>query len=205
MTAPLADALAQLGLSAPEYAVLWHVQDTVVARRPVLAEWSARNLPNVLPSTITHDDCDAAIGSLLARALLVELTDDDVARDLARWRSEAHPVCVGVDLRREPGDIDLTELGAEAMRAVEALTATSPRAPLSGYIDEHGGVFRALGETVESCSRVARGLIAYPPHNVRGASIMPPEVSPAQPIGPWWHSRYERVERGYEIVIRFAC
>jgi len=205
MTVTLDDALAQLGLSAPEYAVLWQVRDTVVAPRPVLAEWTARNLPDTVPSTIAHEDCVAAIASLLARGLLVELSDEDVARDLARWRSEAHPVCFGVDLRREPGDVDLTERGAETIRAVEALTATAPRPPLGSYIDEHDGVFRALGETAESCSRVASGLVAYPPHNVRGASIVPPLVSPAKPIGPWWYSRFERVERGYEIVIRFAC
>lgn len=204
MTARFDEALAEVGLSVAEWAVLRHVADTVVAPRAVLAEWTADNLPGPVPATVTVDDCAAAIGSLLARGLLVELTADDIEQDVSRWRAEALPVTFGVHLRREPGDVDLTQRGADAVGAVEARLRDAPRAPVSGYADGEPGVVRAFGETEESCTRTARGLLAYPPAELVGASLVPPEIEPIRPIGPWWYSRFERVERGYEIVIRFA-
>jgi hypothetical protein len=49
--------LQRAGISPAEYAVLWHVRDTVVRPRDVLSAGVADNLPNNVPSDISLDDC----------------------------------------------------------------------------------------------------------------------------------------------------
>ena len=85
MAARLDDLLAEADLSPAEYAVLTHVADSLVNDRGVLADWTARHVPDAVTAAVTHEECGAAVASLLARGLLVALTADDVARDLERW------------------------------------------------------------------------------------------------------------------------
>ena len=204
MSTQYADILSEAGLSAAEYAVLWQVRDTVVSPRAVLAEWTAHHGPHGEPSTVTREEALAAVASLVARGLLVELTADELARDLARWRDERYPVTVGVDLQREVGDVDLTTAGAALMASLEGRTGAPPAAPLTGYVADAEGAFRVFGETEEACLRTARGLMAAPPAEVRGFSLAPPEFTPMRPAGPWWSSRYVLVPGGFEVDLRFA-
>lgn len=204
MTVPLEATLAEFGLSAAEYAVAWHVADTAVTSRSSLAEWTAAQVHGPSPARLSFDECLAAVDALLARALLIRLTPDDLARDAARWRAEALPVADLAVPAREPGDVDLTQAGADLMRAVAARLNPGVVAPRSSYVELGDGAFRALGETAESCTRCARGLVSFPPAGVRGASLVPPEMGELRAVGPWWYSRFERVETGFEIVIRFA-
>src|SRR5690349_6320379 len=107
----LSAILKNMGISPAEYAVLWHVRDTVVQPRDVIAGWTAANLPNVVPADITVEDCLRATDSLIRRGLLVELTAADIDADLSRWRTESLPVSWGVDRDRHPTDVDLSETG----------------------------------------------------------------------------------------------
>jgi hypothetical protein len=84
--------LHEAGIATAEYAVLWHVQDTVVQPREAIAGWAASNLPNNVPSDITIDDCLQAVGSLIRRGFFIELSNSDIDADLARWRSEANRI-----------------------------------------------------------------------------------------------------------------
>ena len=135
----------------------------------MLADWTARHVPSAVAAAVTHDECRAAIDSLLARGLLVELTADDLAHDLARWNAERVPSCV--DLYREVCEVDFTPRGADTMRTLDArLHPTAPAAD-AGYIDDQQGTVRVFGATEESCDRLARSLIAIPPADLRGASL----------------------------------
>ena len=177
----------EAGVSEAEYAVLWHVRDTVVQPRDVLASWTAQNLPNVVASDITVDDCLRAIDSLIERGLLVELSAADIEADRARWRAEPLPVSWGVDRDRHPGDIDLTEAGFRVMPRQRSLRA--------GYNDESAGSIRVFGETEESCTRQLQSIVdRLPPGSF--------EVGPMQPLGPWWFSRFERVPGGFEARLQ---
>lgn len=113
-----ARVLEEAGITPAEYAVMWHVKDTIVVSREAIAEWTASNLPNNVPPDISVDDCLHAIDSLVRRGLLIELTASDVETDLARWRSEALPVSWGVDRNRAEGDVDLTSEGFRVMESI---------------------------------------------------------------------------------------
>jgi hypothetical protein len=78
----LVQALSDIGLTFAEYAVLWHVRDTVVLKRDGLAFWVCHHLPNNVPKDIGLDDCLAAIDTLVRRGLLIELTEADIQADL---------------------------------------------------------------------------------------------------------------------------
>lgn len=194
--------LRTVGLSPAEYAVLWHVRDTVVQPRDVLASWTADNLPNNVPSNIAVDDCVRAIEALVGRALLVELTAEDIVVDLARWRAEELPVSWGVDRDRYPGDIDLTEAG---FRVVEDVTSREfpdlKRSPVEGYDDTSAGTIRVFGETEDSCRRAVTHVLA----RIGEAPWRWPAGAVAEslrPLGPWWYSRFERIPTGFEILLR---
>lgn len=199
----LSAILSDVGLSSAEYAVLWHVSDTVVQPRDVLAAWVAAYHPNDVPRELSVEDCLRATDSLIHRGLLVELTAAEIEADLARWRAEPLPVSFGVDRERRIGDVDLTELG---FRSIEAVTRREfpdmKRAPLVGYNDEAGGVIRVFGETEETCQRAAEHTVARidqtPWHWPRDSAHM----DAIRALGPWWYSRFERVPDGFEIVVR---
>src|SRR6476659_8940258 len=95
-----------IDLSPAEDAVLSQVRDTIVEPREELARCVAFYL-NGEPSNFSVEECLRAIESLLQKGILIELTPDDIAADLDRWKSEPLPVSWGVDRRRRPGDIDL--------------------------------------------------------------------------------------------------
>lgn len=199
----LAQALSDLGLTVAEYAVLWHVRDTVVLERDPLAFWVCHHLPNNVPQDLSLDDCLEAIRSLISKGLLVELTEADIESDLARWRAEPIPVSWGVDRDRWVGDVDLTEVGFNAEATIARLTGPvyAPR-PAQGYNDEEAGVIRVFGETEEACLHAVRHLvdrIDQAPWQWSSDSI---QLGAIQPIGAWWVSRFERVPAGFEIVVR---
>ncbi len=63
-----------------------------------------------------------------------------------------------------------------------------------GYNDETPGLLRVFGETPESCLRAAEHYaltLEWPRDSAR--------VEPISELGPWWHSRFERVATGFEI------
>ena len=199
----LSAILKNVGISSAEYAVLFHVRDTVVQPRDVIAGWTAANLPNVVPADITVEDCLQATDSLIRRGLLIELTAADVEADLSRWRTEALPVSWGVDRDRHPGDVDLTETG---FRLMEAITQQEfpdlKRSPLVGYNNDAPDVIRVFGETEGSCERAVKNVVARideTPWRWPRDSV---QLEPMRPLGPWWYSRFERVSTGFEIVVR---
>jgi hypothetical protein len=187
-------------LTHAEYAVLFHVGDTVVTSRADLAHWVARNLPNNVPAGITVDECDEAIASLITRELLVTLTKEAINADLARWHAEERPVSWGVDRRREPDDVDVTAAGfrhCDQWRWPDSL-----RPARMGYNDEEDGVIRAFGETAEACERQVRNILARvgdSPWRWPAGSVV---VEPIRELGTWWYSRYEIVPTGFEAVVR---
>lgn len=190
-------------LSSAEDAVLWQVRDTVVEPRDELARWVADNLPR--DSDISVDDCLRAIEALLRKRLLVELTAEDIAADLARWESEPLPVSFGVDRRRRPGDVDLTEAGFQLCEAVSREKYPNSRnLPAAGYNDEQPGVIRVFGETEDRCRDYCHRLIEligerpwqWPRDSIRVGEI--------EPLGPWWESRFELIPTGFQILIRRA-
>jgi hypothetical protein len=198
----LAQILTDLGLTPAEYAVLFHVTDTVVIEREGLAVWVADNLPNCVPQDLTLADCRAAIDALLRRELLVELTEADLAQDLARWRAEPLPVSWGVDRDRRIGDVDLTEAGFRIDETITRLRSpTYTRRPVQGYNDEQPGVIRVFGETEDVCQRAVEHLVnridQAPWHWTRSLLA----VDAIRPLGPWWHSRFELISTGFEIVV----
>lgn len=195
--------LDEAGLSSAEYAVLWHVRDTVVQPRDVIADWTARHLPNVVPPDLTFEDCRRATDSLIDRGLLIELSDADIETDLARWRAEPLPVSWGVDRDRRPGDVDLTESGFRLMEAIaQRERPDRTRSPNMGWNDETTGLIRVFGETPESCQRQLEAVVGridetpwrWPRDSFR--------VEPMRSIGPWWYSRFERAPTGFEIAVR---
>lgn len=203
MNKALSAILRDAGISPAEYAVLWHVQDTVVQPRYVIADWTARNLPNTGSSDLTFEDCLRSVDSLIHRGLLIELSAADIEADLARWKSEPLPVSWGVDRGRNPGDVDLTEHGFGLMDALTRQQFPNlERSPLMGYNDETPGLIRVFGETEESCKRQLQSVVERideTPWHWPEASF---EVEPMRPLGPWWHSRFARVPTGFEVVVR---
>jgi hypothetical protein len=197
----LSAILENVGISAAEYAVLWHVRDTVVQPRDVIAEWTAANLPNVVSADITVEDCLRATDSLIRRGLLIELTAADIEADLARWRAEALPVSWGVDRDRHPRDVDATETG---FRLIEDITRQQfpERSPVVGYNAEAPGLIRVFGETEAGCQNAVTHVVArieeapwrWPRDSARTDAM--------RLLGPWWYSRFERVSTGFEIVVR---
>lgn len=199
----LAQALSDLGLTFPEYAVLWHVRDTVVLDRQGLAFWVCHHLPNNVPKEIDLDQCLEAIDMLVRKGLLIELTEVDIQDDLARWREEPIPVSWGVDRDRGVGDVDLTEAGFRAAETVSRLMHPDPKPrPVQGYNDEDPGVIRVFGETEAACQAAVGFLVDRIDQTPWRWSRTEIQVEPARPIGPWWFSRFERVPTGFEIVIR---
>lgn len=194
-------AFSHFGISPAEYAVMWHVRDTVVQPRDMIADWAASYPPNDVPVAITVEDCLGAIDALICRGLLVELTVADIEADLARWRAEPLPVSSGVDLRRRPGDVDLTEKGFQLIEAVMRV-GYPERSPLYGYNDETPGVIRVFGETEECCQHRAKQYMA----SVDEAPWRWPrdsaQIDAMHPLGPWWYSRFELVSSGFVIAIR---
>jgi hypothetical protein len=195
--------LNEAGIAPAEYAVLWHVRDTVVQPRKAIAGWAASNLPNNVPSDITVDDCLQAVDWLIRRGLLIELSNSDIDADLARWGSESLPVSWGVDRDRHPGDVDLTETG---FRLTVAITQQEfpdlKRSPMMGYNNEGPSLIRVFGESEESCGRQLKSVvdrIDETPWRWPRESF---QVEPMRPLGPWWYSRFERVPTGFEIVVR---
>jgi hypothetical protein len=203
MTKAQSVILGDAGISPAEYAVMWHVRDTVVQPREVIADWTARNLPNVVPSDITFEDCLRSVDSLIHRGLLVELSAADIDTDLLRWKTETIPVSWGVDRDRYPGDVDLTEQG---FRVIGAVTQQQyphlKRSPMMGCNNETLGLIRVFGETEESCERQLQSVVKridetpwrWPRDSFR--------VEPMRPLGPWWYSRFERAPTGFEVVVR---
>lgn len=196
------DILAKAGVSPAEYAVLFHILDTVVTRRKVIAQWTFDNLPNNVSSDITLEECRAAIDSLLTKKLVIELTQADIAADLARWKAEPIPIGFGVDLRREEDDIDLTEDGYQRMRAIhrQQFPNLEPRLRTSFNHDDPK-LIRVLGETAEGCERAASVLLERGYLGVAQWLASPSRIDPLREIGPWWHGRFERVPTGFEIAI----
>lgn len=197
--------LAAHAVSPAEYAVLWHVIDTVVVPRAELAHWASRHLPNGVQQDLSEADCADAITSLLARALLIELRDDDIAADLARWRREVRPVSFGVDRTRRPGDVDVTAEGwALYERIAREVYPHRDASPKCGYDDQTPGVIRVFGSTKsEAVGRAQSFVISLsgaPWHWPEGAVV----VEEPRVLGAWWHARYELVPEGWEVVLRRA-
>ncbi|MCE9579541.1 MAG: hypothetical protein K8W52_40850 [Deltaproteobacteria bacterium] len=187
-------------LSPAEYAVLFHVVDTVVLPREQLAAYAADNLPNVVPPDLTVDGCREAIASLVARGWLVELTQADIDADLARWQREPLPVSWGVALDRRVGDVDATDAGFRGFHEAAGWALVPSRA--YGYVHEGADQLRVLGDSVESCQRQLEGVLAGP-----GPSPWPwppdeTDVAPATPRGPWWVDRFRCIPGGFERILR---
>ena len=195
--------LKSVGISAAEYAVLWHVRDTVVQPREEIAWWTAAHLPNNVPADISLDDCREATDSLIKRGLLVELTAEDIEADLSRWRNEPLPVSWGVDRDRYPKDVDLTEAGFHAIESINRQEFSNlTRSPAVGYNDETADLIRVFGETEESCRRAVDNVIArieQKPWNWPRDSV---QVADMEPLGPWWYSRFERIRSGFQVAVR---
>lgn len=194
--------LETAGLSPAEYAVMWHVRDTVVQRRDVIAAWAADHVPNNVPAEISLEECLQATDALIRRGLLVELRAEDIAADLARWRAEPLPVSWGVDRERYPGDVDLTETGFRLIESIcEQEFPDRKRSPVMGYNDERPNVIRVFGETEETCRRALENLIArieQQPWNWPRDSV---QVGDVEPLGPWWYSRFERIPSGFQVSV----
>jgi hypothetical protein len=203
MTNALSAILGEAGISPAEYAVLWHVRDTVVQPRDVIADWTARNLPNVVPSDITFEECLRSVDSLIHRGLLVELSVADIEADLARWRKERLPVSWGVDRDRYPGDVDLTEQG---FRLIEVVTQQQfpnlKPSPMMGYNYETPGLIRVFGETEESCKRQLQSVVERIDETPWRWPRDSFQTEPMRALGPWWYSRFERVPTGFEVPVR---
>ena len=202
MSRALSSILGEAGISPADYAVLWHVHDTVVRAREVIADWTARNLPGVVPPDITFADCLRSVDSLIRRGLLVELSAAEIEADLLRWRSEPLPVSWGVDRDRYPGDVDLTEQGFRLMEAVTRQQFPDlKRSPMTGYNTETPGLIRVFGETEESCQRQLQSVV----DRIDGTPWCWPrdafQVESMSPLGPWWYSRFERVPTGFEVAV----
>ncbi len=201
----LSAILAAVGVSPAEYTVMWHVRDTVVQPRDVIAGWAADNVPADVAGDIAFEDCLHATDSLIRRGLLIELTAPDIEADLARWLGELLPVSWGVDRDRRPGDIDLTAAGFELIEAiVRQKFPDLKRAPVEGYDDTSPGVIRVFGETEECCRRAVEhivGRIHDDPWRWARDSV---RIDAMRPLGPWWHSRFQRIPAGFEIVVRRA-
>ncbi len=195
--------LKNMGISPAEYAVLWHVRDTVVQPRDVIAGWTAANLPNVVPADITVEDCLRATDSLIRRGLLIELTAADIDTDLSRWRTESLPVSWGVDRDRHPSDVDLSETG---FRLIEDITRQQfpemKRSPVVGYNDDATDAIRVFGETEESCQHAVKSIVARIDESPWRWPRDSVQVDAMRLLGPWWYSRFERVSTGFEIVVR---
>jgi hypothetical protein len=203
MTKAQSTILSDAGVLPAEYAALWHVHDTVVQPRDVIADWTARNLPNVVPSDITFEDCLRSIDSLIHRGLLVELSAADIDTDLLRWKNETLPVSWGVDRDRYPGDVDLTEQGFRVMGAITQQQFPHLEcSPMMGYNNETPGLIRVFGETEESCERQLQSVVErigetpwrWPRDSFR--------IEHMRPLGPWWYSRFERAPTGFEVLLR---
>ena len=199
----LSAILKSAGISSSEYAVLWHVRDTVVQPREVISAWTADHLPNNVPTDISLEDCLRATDALIRRALLIELTAEDIEADLARWRAEPLPVSWGVDRDRYAKDVDLTEAGFRVIQSIsEQEFPTRKRSPVVGYNDETPDLIRVFGETEESCRRAVDNVIAridqmpwkWPRDSIR--------VDSMQRLGPWWYSRFECVPTGFQVAVR---
>lgn len=199
----LESILKSAGISPAEYAVLWHVRDTVVQPREEISWWTAAYLPNNVPAEISLEDCRQATDALIRRGLLVELTAEDIEADLSRWRAEPLPVSWGVDRDRYPGDVDLTEAGFRLIESVnQEEFPTRTRSPVVGYNNDTPDLIRVFGETEESCRRAVDNVIAridqHPWRWRREAA----HVDAMQPLGPWWYSRFERVPTGFQVAVR---
>jgi hypothetical protein len=199
----LVTILQEFGISSAQYAVLWHVRDTVVVPRDELSTWTADNLPNSVPSDITVEDCVQATDALIRRGLLVELTAEDIETDLARWRAEPLPVSWGVARNRRPKDVDLTEAG---FRLIESITEqefpNQRRSPVAGYRDEAPDLIRVFGETEETCRRAVDAVIDRIDQNPWGWPRRSVQVGDIEPLGPWWYSRFERIPSGFQVAVR---
>jgi hypothetical protein len=195
--------LENVGLSPAEYAVMWHVRDTVVQPRDVISAWTADNLPNNVPANISLEDCLQATDALVRRGLLVELTAEDIETDLARWRAEPLPVSWGVDRDRYPKDVDLTEAGFRMIESIsEQEFPNLKRSPVMGYNDEAPNLIRVFGETEESCRRAVENVVArieQKPWSWPRGSV---QVADMEPLGPWWYSRFERIPSGFQVAVR---
>lgn len=193
--------LENADVSPAEFALLFHIFDTVIQPRKVLAEWTFDHLPNSVPSDLTLEECHAAVDSLLAKGLIIELTEADLEADLARWSDEPLPFGFGVDFRREAGDLDLTEAGFQRITAIfEAQSPRrSPRDRVS-YNHDDPKVLRIFGETAECCERAAASYLnprdAHPERWIRA----PSRIEAIRAIGPWWYRRHDLVPTGFEIT-----
>ena len=175
-----------------EYAVMFHVWDTVVQSRDVLADYAAEYPPNVVTSSLSAADCLAAIDVLVGHGLLVELTQADIDADLAHWRAETRPVSWGVERSRSVGDVDVTEAGFRLREQ-----SSPPSRERVGY-EQAPRLIRALGEIDEACEREAQSII----ERVLPAGEKWVRDGATRECGPWWHSRYELVPTGFEILLR---
>jgi len=195
--------LATYSLSPAEYTVLFHVADSLVVSRAALGDWVSRQLPRVVDGDLSLAACDRAVESLIARALLVELTQAEIDADAVRWRGESLAVSFGATSERCAGDVDVTEDGFRILERINAAQHGGPLAPRSGYDDRCPGVVRVLGETEAACRRQVDAVLAglhdapwrWPPGST---------VEPMRRCGPWWHARHERVDDGFEMVLRRA-
>ena len=203
MVKALSTILGEAGVTPAEYAVMWHVGDTVVQPRDAIAFWTASNLPNNVPADITVEECLQAVDSLIRRSLLVELSTSDIEVDLARWRNESLPVSWGVDRDRYVGDVDLTEAGFRLMESVTQQEFPDlKRSPLMGYNNETPGMIRVFGETEESCERQLKNVVDRIDETPWRWSRDSFQVEAMRPLGPWWYSRFERVPTGFEVAVR---
>ncbi|MGE0868588.1 MAG: hypothetical protein AB7P03_08500 [Kofleriaceae bacterium] len=191
------------GVTPSECAVLWQVRNTAVMSRGMTGVWASAHARSALPVHPTVEDCIRATDALISRGLLIELTADDIQADLVRWNSEPLPLSWGVDRERCPGDVDFTEAGFQRIESImRQLYPRIDRSPLSGCNDDERDAIRVFGETQESCREELNRIVAridQPPWGWARSAL---RIDPMQASGPWWYSRFERVDAGFQTVIR---
>jgi hypothetical protein len=190
------------GLTVAEYAVMFHVLDTVVAHRGALAAHAQWNPPHVARGSLSIAECLAAVESCISRGWLEEFTSSRIATELERWRGEPLPKSFGVDLRWSPGDIDVTYPGHDWW--VSHFPGWTARHPAHGYDDSGRPVsLDVFGETEAACLDQVQSLTKplHFPSGYQEAKVV--KIEPVISMGPWWWSRFERIDTGFMTRIHF--
>lgn len=194
------------GINVAEYHILTLFYRECSRPRKSLANYADAYFGAVRSSSQTVGEYEKAVDSCLEKLYIKVLSNEDCMRDKERWEHDDNQFCEEDEYL--PGNLDFTVKGSRFYRKLEEKIfqrrGINPRSIFDwhiGYKWKHKGIVSILTKRFENIEKKIETIHEGSAHLLADRKLV--EIGKPYPIGPWWITRFDRLDNGWRVDIKY--
>lgn len=203
------DIIFDSGLNVAEFHILTIFASEGSSKRDSLARYANSYFGDVRPDPApTIDEYNKAIEFCLERGFIKVLSEDDCKRDRERWLHDDNQFCEE-DIY-VPGNLDFTIKGVQFYRELKekmykkkGISSLNWFDGLVGFKWKHKGVVSLLSKNRKCLEKEIESVRDNSSNLLTSKWWRLIEIGKPYPIGNWWVTRFEQLDKGWRVDIKY--